>query len=122
MVGLWLATVCLELFSGREPPCWSLDAVHSAAIAEMLASLPPARGTLRQGLGYHGVRVELTGPSPIAATVWKGLARIEGSEGSTAFYEDAGRALERHLLESGVPILADLVLPLLDECGHESGG
>lgn len=122
MAGLWLATVCLELFSGSEPPCWSLDAARSAAIAEMLASLQPARGILRQGLGYHGVRVELTGPSPIAATVWRGLAQIEGSERSTAFRADTGRALERHLLESGIPIIPGLVLPLLDECRPEGGG
>jgi hypothetical protein len=96
----------LDIFSGRPNPRWSLSPQECTTLQERLAGLPPTTkaATEPPGLGYRGLIVHRTdGPK---VKVYGGHAAARQS--------DAGRQLERWLLETGrahlEPAIFDLVL------------
>ncbi len=102
------ATVVLEMFSGRTDPSWQLDAARTAELRDKLNALPPARErTLPSapGLGYRGLHVSLSDGTQGEV--------VEGRSGRIAFagriLRDEHRAVERWLLDTAPPQLADLV-------------
>lgn len=49
-----MTRVEIDIFSGRPNPAWTLSAAEAAALARLLAQLPPGAAPKAVGLGYRG--------------------------------------------------------------------
>jgi hypothetical protein len=88
------------IYSGISNPSWTVPEARAAEVSRAIAGIPrldrdcPPQG----GLGYSGVRVEIPDRAGTERT-WifaKGFA-VSGDD----CYRDAGRKIERFLLETG---------------------
>src|SRR5262249_10091164 len=88
------------IYSGRPNPSWTLAPATTAEVTAALKALPalPDGGRAEPGLGYSGMMLDVSAPGDSKAT-WtfsKGVA----TQGDHRF-SDAGRKVERLLIESG---------------------
>ena len=90
----------LDVFSGRENPCWNLTADECSAFLGSLKALNKTEaGFVDAGLGYRGFLVEgLKDYDRIS--VYGGVVRASSGNSSSRF-EDKGRLLEMWLLSTG---------------------
>ena len=51
---LSMTTIEMDIFSGRPNPVWTLTADEGAALARLVAHLPPAAAPAQVDLGYRG--------------------------------------------------------------------
>lgn len=109
-------TVTLGLYSGRADPTWDLSEARAGEVVAEISALPVVTGIPPQGgLGYHGFVLLLrrAGQPDATIVVYRGtVAPIEGAPGS--YRIDAGRTLERLLLESGRELLAPLEIATIE--------
>lgn len=100
--GVEAARVELDVFSGRPNPTWTLTDVDDAALRQRLRALPAAApATLHSDLGYRGLIVHLQeADASRVVRIQRGHVRTEGPAPAPD-RADAGRALERWLLETG---------------------
>lgn len=49
-----MTTIELDIFSGRPNPAWTLTSDEGAALARLVANLPPAAAPADVALGYRG--------------------------------------------------------------------
>jgi hypothetical protein len=110
-----VAEVELDIFSGRSNPTWALSAADTALFLQKIASLAEnPTGQLSNPLGYRGFIVHVTqGAEETQVHVQKGTVQVS-REGATAYYSDPDHGLERWLLETGRPFLADDVMELAE--------
>lgn len=104
----------VDLYSGRPNPRFPLEPAAAGELARRIEALAPAAGggRPRDGLGYRGLRVR-TGPDDDDAAeivVSGGLVTLHGPDGPPRRLEDAGRELERWLLDVGTGRLDPEVL------------
>ena len=96
----------LDIFSGMPNPTWNLTDAQAATLVQRLQSMPKAPAvTLSGRLGYRGFVVQVIADGETQMVqVQNGFAQI--STGATATHvRDAGRELERWLLDTGRPHL-----------------
>lgn len=109
------ADVELDVFSGMPNPTWVLTTAEAETLAQRLAALPPASpGELSGRLGYRGLVVKVeNGAETRLIRVQSGSVHI--TEGETTVYaRDEGRELERWLIETGRPRLAESVVEIVE--------
>ncbi len=96
----------LDIFSGMPNPTWILTDAEAASFVQRLQTMPKGPAvTLSGRLGYRGfvVQVMVDGQTQVVR-VQNGF--VQTSIGTTdAFARDAGRTLERWLLDTGKPHL-----------------
>ena len=96
----------LDIFSGMPNPTWNLTDAQAETFVQRLQSMPKAPAvTLSGRLGYRGfvVQVIRDGETQVVH-VQNGF--VQTSAGATdAYARDAGRELERWLLDTGRPHL-----------------
>ena len=101
--------VTLDAFSGAPNPTWDLGVDQTAELMSMWDDLTmttaPPEGM--RGLGYRGVFVQFEDGSRL--WVSQGVA-VDEAPGRAVFREDANRALELWLLETGRPSLDEGLL------------
>lgn len=97
-----VAEVELDVYSGMPNPKWMLSEPQTRDLLGRLAALPRiSRSALPNPLGYRGfvVRVSDAGRQQVIQ-VGRGVVSVS-SGAQTHYGEDANRALERWLLDSG---------------------
>lgn len=96
----------LDLFSGRENPCWDLgqvDAAHLRARKELLqpgrTGVPP----VPDGLGYRGLQVTANFDGiEQRLKIGAGVVVLEAADGEgQRYFRDPDRDLEKWLLHTG---------------------
>jgi len=100
-------TVTLGIYSGRPDPSWDLTAAQVAQVDAAIAALPATAGTPPEGgLGYHGFTLLLGRPGEADETLvaYRGTVAPRGVD-PRPYRIDAGRTVERLLLDSGRSIL-----------------
>jgi hypothetical protein len=103
-------TVTLGMYSGRPDPSWDLTEAQVAQVGRAIAVLPVTTGTPSAGgLGYHGFTLLLDRPGkPAEALVaYRGTVASPGVD-ARPYRIDAGRTVERLLLEAGRSILTPI--------------
>ena len=93
----------LDIFSGRPNPGWEVAGPQREEFLEALRSLPEstARPPLNDGLGYRGfVVTHLVTEEADKAIAYQGHVTVQ-ARGRTRVLADAGRSMERWLLETG---------------------
>lgn len=108
-------TVELDIFSGRPNPTWSLTDAEAAQFLAAATGLPKAPAKELSGnLGYRGfiVRV-MDGTEELAFTVQNGTVELTQG-GRREYYDDRERALERWLLQSSKPHLANELFTMVE--------
>jgi hypothetical protein len=105
----------LDIFSGRPNPEWRLTPADAVSLDQKLAALPVAApGQLANPLGYRGFIVRLrTADDETTVTVQNGTVRTTRT-GDTVHHQDPDRALERWLLTTGRPTLAQDLFTLVE--------
>ena len=111
-------TVSLGLYSGLPDPSWELSHEEALALTMLLDSLPRVEGSPPAGgLGYHGFWIERLTPEGMP----RFLLAFEGTvsdplSSHRSYLDDAGRSVERFLLESGREQLSavEIAAPGLD--------
>ncbi len=107
-------TVTLELFSGLPPPTWVLRNQDAEAVVSSLKRLSRTeqQGPEPPGLGYRGVLLRIEEQRSVKEyMVYGGVVARNGEH-----LVDAGRSLERFVIESGRHVLAgDLLGEILEE-------
>jgi len=96
------ATVIVDVFSGIPNPQWTIAGDLLVQLKLMLAQLPhfhPGLVPEPPGLGYRGIILQFSPDEGVA-----GSLRVFGGyvAGPQEIRVDAGRALERWLLETGI--------------------
>ncbi|MBN8229932.1 hypothetical protein JYK02_20680 [Corallococcus macrosporus] len=90
------AQASVDVFSGREPPTWTLSDDESRALREAVDALPRGSRPLPDvGLGYRGFTV--TWADGARATVYRDVVELVAG-GRAQLREDPSRALEERLL------------------------
>jgi hypothetical protein len=114
-----LMDVEVDLYSGRPNPRFRLEPTAAAELMRRLAALPPSSGraTLREGLGYRGLRIDAGATeSPVAEIVVSdGVVLVRDRGGTERLMEDTHRRLERWLVEVGTASLDPSELAVLRE-------
>ena len=113
------AEVELDIFSGMPNPLWTLTAAEADDLLKRLNKLPPTSAKEMSGnLGYRGFIVQLfRGSRQTVLRIQNGVVQI--SEATTHRYVvDQGRALERWLLDTGLPHLAPEVAEIAERALH----
>jgi len=106
-VGPELATVEVELYSGRENPRFTLTATGTGELINRLALLSPTNElAAAEPLGYRGLRVETDAAGISEIHLFNGVITVERAEGA-ARRSDPGRELERWLIDVGAEQLAE---------------
>jgi len=116
------ARVELDVFSGRPNPAWELSEADTAALLDVIATLPPTSPLdLPTPLGYRGFLVSLTAPeSGMEMNIHAFRATVEFRGDGTTYYADPDRQVERWLLATGKPLLdGGLYNSLLAEIGGQ---
>jgi len=105
----------LDIFSGRPNPRWVLSATDAHALTEQLAALPAAQpGLTAANLGYRGFVVDIADAAgSTRLQVQGGSVHSESPGAPREFRRDAGRALERWLLDTGTPHLDAPLIELM---------
>jgi hypothetical protein len=101
-------SVSLGLYSGRPDPSWTLTESQAIELDRLLGALPAATGIPPEGgLGYHGFAIAVTRPGQADEYLiaFRGAVASPGT-GLRVHRVDAGRAVERFLLETGQPSLS----------------
>lgn len=103
-----VATVELDIFSGRPNPTWNLSEEQTRALMALIEELPPGtpQAESPQGLGYRGFKVSLAlaDIGPTTVRVHRGEVRY-GPEEASVRRLDAGKRLERWLLATAREVL-----------------
>ena len=105
--GVGRTSVSLGIYSGRPDPAWTLTDAQAAELFFRIGRLPATVGTPPQGgLGYHGfsvmtAREERAQPELV---VFRGTVARPGV-GEQTDQQDAGRSVERFLLDTARPFL-----------------
>ncbi|HSG40370.1 MAG TPA: hypothetical protein VLE27_12090 [Thermoanaerobaculia bacterium] len=105
----------LDIFSGRPNPAWKLSEEEASQFLGMLYELPGAEAQPDEGkLGYRGFVVSFKDPQGQVATARIHEGTVERSAGgSTEYFADKDRKLERWLLQASAsrlsPDLYDIV-------------
>ena len=110
-----VATVTLDVFSGRPNPSWTLAPEQVRELQDRIKalSMPLAGEPDVPDLGYRGVTVTISGSETSAISVARGgITLTQGS--SAARFQDAGRALERWLVHTGEAQLSPDLLRLVE--------
>ncbi|MGV9868914.1 hypothetical protein [Rhodococcus koreensis] len=110
------ANVELDIFSGNPNPTWQLINSDAAHFLDALDSLSRTdRGRIENALGYRGFIVRIPG---------HGIVRIQNGtveiveDGRYSYRIDAGRLLERWLLQTGISAVpTELYEMLRDDLG-----
>jgi len=105
----------LDIFSGMPNPTWVLAGPDAETLATRIASLPriPTRD-LSGNLGYRGFIVRmLTGTQTRLIRIQAGTVQIS-DDTRAACAKDENRGLERWLLNSGRPHLANDLLEIVE--------
>lgn len=100
-------TVSLGIYSGRPDPSWTLTEEQIAELGRLVEALSTAVGDPPAGgLGYHGFYVLISEPGQADRTLvaYRG-AVTDSSAGPRTFWQDAERAVEAYLLDTGRPHL-----------------
>jgi hypothetical protein len=105
----------LDIFSGMPNPTWVLTTAEAEGLAGRLAALPrTAASELSGRLGYRGLVVTTTdGAETRLIRVQSGSVHVAEGE-TTVHARDEGRELERWLIETGRPQLAENVIEIVD--------
>jgi hypothetical protein len=99
MIGAVMVATVL-LYSGIENPSWRVPPARAAEVVRAMDAMPeiacgqPAAG----GLGYTGVRLSINAPDGVER-IWTFASSIAVSD--QRCFADAGRRVERMLLETG---------------------
>ena len=115
------AYVTLHIFSGREPPTWSLSPSDTKMLIDLMTSLSPGTQPLPEGqLGYRGFVVKLADSTSAVSgtlTVYKDIVKYE-SGNTTKPFSDPERRVEQLLVISAKANLpADLYQTLKEQVG-----
>lgn len=111
-----IAEVELDIFSGMPNPEWTLSEKQAKTLLDRLSALPPAEECPRAGnLGYRGliVRIRRESRLDMHVYIYNGCVEVERS-GSSAFFADPNRGLERYLVTTGEPFLITEVRDALE--------
>jgi hypothetical protein len=101
-------TVTLGIYSGRQDPSWDLTPALVAQVDRAIAALPIASGLPSVGgLGYHGFTLLMIRPGATHETLvaYRGAVAPIGVD-ARPYRIDAGRTVEKLLLDAGRSILA----------------
>ena len=96
------AQIRLQIYSGREPPTWSLSAADTTRLVNLVAALPSGdRSVPEAKLGeYGGFFVDL--PNGSKLRVYEGV--VDSTAGATTkTLVDSAREVERLLVDSAKP-------------------
>lgn len=109
------AEVELDIFSGMPNPMWVLTTAEAESLARRLAALPGISACdLSARLGYRGLVVKVTNSSA-TRLIWVQSGCVQIAEGETTIHaRDVGRKLERWLIETGRPHLAENVIAIVE--------
>jgi hypothetical protein len=94
----------IDLYSGRPNPGFGLTDEAANEFQRRLNGLPPLAsdgGTVRDAIGYRGVRVAGHGSGFAHVVVSGGVVEIHDAAGQVTRRADPNRALERWLVEAG---------------------
>jgi hypothetical protein len=106
----------LDIYSGRENPRVPLPAAAAEALASALASLPDAAAAAEpEALGYRGLVIAAPSAAIASLRIRGGRVAITDAAGAVAWREDAGRRLERRLIEAIAPSLEPALAAYLRE-------
>jgi len=94
------ATVTLDIYSGRPNPEWTLSQAQTLELRRRLGSLGTPLGAAPAGADHLGYRGFLVTAQETEVAVARGTACLRQGA-SVQCFRDAGRALERWLLETG---------------------
>ncbi len=104
------AVLTLRVSTGTPDPQWLLDFAQTAVIANKLATLPPARGSVPEGMGYRGFLLAQDGRAaglPLLAYVGGGIVQTWDGERLASYRDTKG--------------LEPWLLSLANACSHRSG-
>jgi hypothetical protein len=120
-----VVSVSLGIYSGRPDPSWPLTETQTAELGRLSGSLPSAVGEPPEGgLGYHGFTVVVTTAGGQARTLvaFRGTLAAPGV-GRRVYLVDAGRTVERYLLDTGRPFLSATEVDAVDaDLATDTGG
>jgi hypothetical protein len=111
-----IAEVELDIFSGMPNPEWRLSETQAKTLLDRLSALSPTEECPRPGnLGYRGliVRIRRETRQDTHVYIHRGCVEVE-QLGSSAFFADPSRGLERYLVATGEPFLATEVLDAIE--------
>ena len=100
-----VATVELDVYSGRPNPSWSLSPADAEYLSDALSTASPLASTrkLSMPLGYRGVLVTIERDLTTRSfRIVDGVIEASGAGGETQL-TDPNRSLERWLLRSAAP-------------------
>jgi hypothetical protein len=100
-------SVTFGIYSGRPDPTWELSDAEAADVVGAISALPVVTGVPPQGgLGYHGyfLLIRRAGQPDETLVAYRGTVASVGG-GSGSYRADAGRTVERLLLETGRSVL-----------------
>jgi hypothetical protein len=109
------AEVELDIFSGRPNPSWTLSGEETSQLLSLMGDLPETDAPLSEGgLGYRGFVVSFKdSQGRITRVRIHGGTIARSAGGSTEYFADKDRKLERWLLKSSAsrlsPDLYDIV-------------
>jgi hypothetical protein len=111
-----VATVTLDVFSGRPNPSWTLTPAQVGELQDRIKALStPLSGEPDvPDLGYRGVTVTISGANQTGeiSVARGGVTLTQGA--SAAKFQDTGRELERWLVHTGAAQLAPDLLQTVE--------